>query len=165
MWEKMAKRAVSLETRSYFFFFWTVFSETRPTKLAVFTCYLGIKAWNTVVVFIETRGFCCGGIHWNQGILASPKPLVSMKPPQQNPWFQWNHPRFQVFNPKTRETANFRRPSFTETVPKKKKMSGFLIKTICWKLMVSWVKFGRKWLRNGFLLVELWNLKPMIFTF
>ena len=120
MWEKMAKRAVSLETRSYFFVFWTVFSETRPTKLAVFTCYLGIKAWNTEVVFIETRGFCCGGIHWNQGILASPKPLVSMKPPQQNPWFQWNHPRFQAFNPKTRETANFRRPSFTETVPKKK---------------------------------------------
>ena len=28
----------------------------RP-KLAVFTCYLGIKTWNTVVVFIETGGF------------------------------------------------------------------------------------------------------------
>ena len=53
--------------------------------MAVFTYYLGIKAWNTGVVFIETRGFWCGGIHWNQGILASPKLLVSMKPPHQNP--------------------------------------------------------------------------------
>ena len=56
MWAQMGKRVVSWETRSYFFF-GTVFSETRPIKMAVFTCYLGIKAWNTVVVFIETRGF------------------------------------------------------------------------------------------------------------
>ena len=81
MWEKMAKRAVSLETRSYFFFL-TVFSETRPTKMAVFTCYLGIKAWNAVVVFIETRGFCYGGIHWNQGILAR-RPSFTETVPQK----------------------------------------------------------------------------------
>ena len=43
MWAQMAKRAVSWETRSYFFF-GTVFSETQPIKLVVFTCYLGIKA-------------------------------------------------------------------------------------------------------------------------
>ena len=44
MWAQMGKRVVSWETRSYFFFFGTVFSETRPIKMAVFTCYLGIKA-------------------------------------------------------------------------------------------------------------------------
>ena len=43
MWAQMGKRVVSWETRSYFFF-GTVFSETRPIKMVVFTCYLGIKA-------------------------------------------------------------------------------------------------------------------------
>ena len=36
-----------------FYFLDTVFSETLPTKMAIFTCYFGINAWNTVVVFIE----------------------------------------------------------------------------------------------------------------
>ena len=41
---------------SYILFFCPVFSETRATTLAVFTCFLGIKTRNIVMVFIETRG-------------------------------------------------------------------------------------------------------------
>ena len=35
------------------FFFGSVFSENLPTKMTIFTCYFGVNAWNTVVVFIE----------------------------------------------------------------------------------------------------------------
>ena len=144
MWAQMGKRVVSWETRSYFFF-GTVFSETRPIKMAVFTCYLGIKAWNTEVVFIETRGFCCGGIHWNQGILASPKPLVSMKPPQQNPGFNETTPGFKLLTQK-----HAKPPIFVGRVSlkpsQKKKKSGFLIKTVNRvNFLVHNSAFGRHW--------------------
>ena len=87
MWAQMGKRVVSWETRSYFFF-GTVFSETRPIKMAVFTCYLGIKAWNTVVVFIETRGF------WRSrrptALLAIWAHILALKPLIFYNWFQKN---------------------------------------------------------------------------
>ena len=44
-----------------FFYFLVRYSVKlgRP-KIAVFTCYMGIKTWNTVVVFIETGEFWLG---------------------------------------------------------------------------------------------------------
>ena len=78
------------------FFFVRYSVKLGRLKLTVFTFYLGIKTWNTMVVKIETREFWL----W------------------QNLQFQWNHNGFQVFTPKTRETSNFNWPSFTERLKK-----------------------------------------------
>ena len=86
--------------------------------------FLGIKSWNTAVVFIETggrtvmefietRGPSAPG--FNESITA--RPPVSMKPPQVS-----------TFNPKNTWNRQNPRRSFTETGHKKKKMRGFLLK-------------------------------------
>ena len=49
-----------------------VFSKTRPIKNCGIHVFLGIKTWNTMVLFIET------------GILASPTSPISMKPPRNS---------------------------------------------------------------------------------
>ena len=57
MWEKMAKRAVSLETRSFFFFDGIQWSSADENGgIHVLFGYNSLKHRD--------------GIHWNQGILA-----------------------------------------------------------------------------------------------
>ena len=109
----MANRAVSWETRSYFLFFWYGMQWNSADRIG------GIH-----VLFGDKNLKHLGGIHWNRGILAELE-AFGLKL-RQNPWFQWNHHGFQVFTPKNTWIRQFRRPSFTETVPKKKRAVSLL---------------------------------------
>ena len=87
--------------RTQIIFFCSVFSENLPTKMTIFTCYFGVNAWNTVVVFIEKALMY--------------EPLVWMIPP-----------RVWTFNQKIREAAIL--VGQVSLKPYKKK-SGFPIKS------------------------------------
>ena len=97
----------------YFIFVWR-YSAKLGRKFAVFTCSGGMKTWKPMVVFIETGGF------WR---CQRPSAFNIAKTPS----FNETTIGFKFSTPRTRETAKFR-PSFTETVIQKKKMSGFPLK-------------------------------------
>ena len=108
MWAQMAKRVVSWETRSYFFFLLYGIQWNSADQNGGIHVLFGYKS-------LKHRG----GIHWNQGILAKSEAFGLQL--RQNPWFQWNHHGFQAFNPKTRETAILIGRVSLNTVQKKKK--------------------------------------------
>ena len=106
-----------METLSYFFIFLPGIQWNSGDDFGCIHVFLGIKTWNTAVIFIETggravmefietRGPSAPG--FNESITA--RPPVSMKPPQVS-----------TFNPKNTWNRQNPRRSFTETGHKKKK--------------------------------------------
>ena len=97
----------------FIFFVWQ-YSVKLGRKVAVFTCSGVMKTWKPMVVFIETWGF------WR---CERPSAFNIAKTPS----FNETTIGFKFSTPRTRETANIR-PSFTETVIKKKER--FPLKTV-----------------------------------
>ena len=121
--KKWLKQGFKWNTLIFFLFFCPVFSETRATILAVFTCFWGLKLktprWYSLKPGAEPW--------WNSLKHGGLRPPVSMNPSQIGSRFQWNHRGFQVLTPKTRETAKIvARVSLKPG--QKKKMRGFLLK-------------------------------------
>ena len=108
---KMTKARFQMKHSHIFLFFCPVFSETRATILAVFTCFWGLKLetprWYSLKPGADPW--------WNSLKHGGLRPPVSMNPSRLGPRFQWNHRGFQVLSPKNTWNRQNRRPSFTET--------------------------------------------------
>ena len=130
----------------YFIFVWR-YSAKLGRKFAVFTCSGGMKTWKPMVVFIETWGF------WR---CERPSAFNIAKTPS----FNETTIGFKFSTPRTRETANIR-PSFTETVIKKKKNERFPLKTLILAFFGLTLAMKRpKLLKNLKIpLKQFWNLR------
>ena len=123
-WPKIwLNEGFSGNTLIFFYFLLKIFSETR-TKKGGIQVFFGVKLENLWWYSLKHRFFWWS---WGLGFFGEAE-AFGLNSTKKNPVSMKPTHRFQVLTPKFHVKPSFFGPSFTVTVNKKKKMSGFPLK-------------------------------------